>query len=154
MVPYMITSLSAFYDTTKSYFVNVTTGGFGITLKSSNDSIKYITGLLNSKLLDWFIRQVSTNFNSGYFAANKQFLTQLPIRAIDFSDPIEEKKHQNMESCVERMLSLHKQLAAARTPGESALLQRQVESTDRQIDRLVYALYGLSEEEIKIVEGG
>ena len=46
------------------------------------------------------------------------------------------------------------ELAAARTPGESALLQRQVEFTDRQIDRLVYALYGLSEEEIKIVEGG
>jgi hypothetical protein len=33
------------------------------------------------------------------------------------------------------------------------LLRREVESTDRAIDRLVYELYGLSEEEIRIVEG-
>jgi len=30
--------------------------------------------------------------------------------------------------------------------------QRQIDSTDRQIDNLVYELYGLTEEEIKIVE--
>ncbi len=51
------------------------------------------------------------------------------------------------------MLALHKQLAAARTPNEEAVLRRQVEAVDGQIDRLVYELYGLSEEEIKIVEG-
>jgi len=33
------------------------------------------------------------------------------------------------------------------------LLQRQIEATDKQIDRLVYELYGLTEEEIGIVEG-
>jgi len=33
-------------------------------------------------------------------------------------------------------------------------LKRQIDSTDRQIDNLVYELYGLTEEEIKIVEGG
>ena len=48
---------------------------------------------------------------------------------------------------------LHKELAAARTPTEKTPLQRQIEATDRQIDRLVYELYGLSEEEIRIVEG-
>jgi hypothetical protein len=34
------------------------------------------------------------------------------------------------------------------------MLQRQIEATDQQIDQLVYELYGLTEEEIKIVEGG
>jgi hypothetical protein len=33
------------------------------------------------------------------------------------------------------------------------MMKREIESTDRQIDRLVYELYGLTEEEIKIVEG-
>jgi len=42
---------------------------------------------------------------------------------------------------------------SARTPQEKDMLARQVESTDESIDRLVYALYGLSKEEIKIVEG-
>jgi hypothetical protein len=38
-----------------------------------------------------------------------------------------------------------------RTPQEQAMVKREIESTDRRIDRLVYELYGLSEEEIKIV---
>ena len=43
--------------------------------------------------------------------------------------------------------------ASAHTPSEKDRLMREVESTDRMIDGLVYELYGLSEEEIKIVEG-
>lgn len=53
---------------------------------------------------------------------------------------------------VERMLSLHKQ--NPKTPQEQEMLRREIESTDKGIDKLVYELYGLSEEEIKIVEGG
>jgi len=53
---------------------------------------------------------------------------------------------------VDRMLTLHQQLAAASTPPEVTHLQRQIETTDRQIDLLVYELYGLTPEEIKIVE--
>jgi hypothetical protein len=59
-----------------------------------------------------------------------------------------------MVSLVERMLSLHKALAAAHSPAEKERLERQIEVTDRAIDALVYELYGLTEEEIKIVEGG
>ncbi len=51
------------------------------------------------------------------------------------------------------MLALHKSLQSAKTPQEKEAVQRQVESTDGQIDKLVYELYGLSEEEIGIVEG-
>ncbi len=56
-----------------------------------------------------------------------------------------------MVSLVERMLSLHKQ--SPRTPQEKEMLQRDIESTDHEIDALVYRLYGLTEAEIKIVEG-
>ena len=63
-------------------------------------------------------------------------------------------------SLVERMLELHKRLASARASADHEMYQRQtarpvllgVEATDRQIDALVYELYGLTEEEIKIVE--
>jgi len=53
---------------------------------------------------------------------------------------------------VERMLELHKKLAAAKTAHANAVLHRQIDKTDKQIDQLVYELYGLTEEEIKIVE--
>jgi len=152
MLPYMITRLAAFYDENDFYFVNVTTGGFGITINQEFGNHKYITGILNSKLLDWFMKKVSTTFHGGYFAANKQFLVQLPIRSINFSDPAEKAMHDKMVSLVERMLALHKQ-PAARTPQESEMVKREVEATDRAIDKLVYELYGLTEDEVRIVEG-
>jgi hypothetical protein len=57
-----------------------------------------------------------------------------------------------MVALVECMLELHQKLAAASIPADKKLYQRQIEATDRQIDALVYELYGLTEEEITIVE--
>ena len=44
------------------------------------------------------------------------------------------------------------QAAARREASDRALYQRQIEATDKEIDKLVYNLYGLTEEEIRIVE--
>ena len=54
---------------------------------------------------------------------------------------------------VKRMLALHNSLKSTHNPQEADRLAREVESVDKSIDGLVYQLYGLSEEEIKIVEG-
>jgi len=42
---------------------------------------------------------------------------------------------------------------ATKAPSDKTLIQRQIDATNKQIDNLVYNLYGLTEEEIKIVEG-
>jgi hypothetical protein len=80
------------------------------------------------------------------------YLVQLPIRPINFSDSADVARHDRMVSLVERMLELHKRLASVRTSADREMYQHQIEATDRQIDALVYELYGLTEEEIKIVE--
>ncbi|MFA6471008.1 MAG: hypothetical protein WCU00_03120 [Candidatus Latescibacterota bacterium] len=51
------------------------------------------------------------------------------------------------------MLALNRQLADAQTAQDKTAIQRQIDATDSQIDRLVYELYRLTEEEIGIVEG-
>ena len=58
-----------------------------------------------------------------------------------------------MVSHVTAMLDLHKQLAAARTADEKTAIMRLIDATDKEIDRLVYELYDLTEEEIRMVEG-
>jgi hypothetical protein len=50
------------------------------------------------------------------------------------------------------MLALHKGLAGARIGRERIMIGHQIEATDRQIDRLVCELYGLTDDEIRIVE--
>jgi hypothetical protein len=57
-----------------------------------------------------------------------------------------------VEQLVERTLDLHKKLVAAAIPADKELCQRQIEATDHQIDALVYELYGLTGEEVAIVE--
>jgi hypothetical protein len=72
-------------------------------------------------------------------------LTRLPIHSINFSDPNDKILHDQMVQLVDRMLLLNKQLPTAKTAHEKTILQR-------QIARLVYNLYGLTDKEIKIVE--
>jgi hypothetical protein len=91
---------------------------------------------------------------SGYYSFEARFIRSEPIRPINFSDPADKARHDRMVALVEQMLTLHKQLAAAKTPDAKTVIQRQVDTTDQQIDRLVYELYGLTEEEIRIVEEG
>lgn len=118
-------------------------------------SLKYILGILNSKLATSVAKIFAFNLTEGAFTKIRtNQLARLPIRTINFSDPTDVARHDRMVALVESMLNLHKQSAAARLPDEKDRLARQIEQTDRQIDKLVYELYGLSEEEIKIVEGG
>jgi hypothetical protein len=129
-------------------------GGFTITLGAeAKVRPEYLLGLLNSKLLFWRLRKVSNVFRGGWITCTKQYFGELPIRTIDFSKQTDEARHDRLVSLVERMLALHRQLAAVRTPHEKTALQRQIDATDAQIDRLIYDLYGLTEDEIRIVEG-
>jgi hypothetical protein len=57
-----------------------------------------------------------------------------------------------MVGMVDSILKLHRDLAIMKTDQEKTVIQRQIDATDKQIDSLVYELYGLTEEEIKIVE--
>ncbi|MDD5143648.1 hypothetical protein [Methanoregula sp.] len=83
-----------------------------------------------------------------------QWRHNVDIHTINFSDPVDKARHDRMVSLVTQMLDLNKKLQDARVDHEKTLLQRQIEATDAAIDKLVYELYGLTEEEIGIVEGG
>jgi hypothetical protein len=135
-------------ETGDAFFTGGVSGGYGI-LVSSKFSREYILGLLNSKLLEWFIQQIATQMRGGYYSYESRFIRGLPIATSDSgSSEVSEVTH-----IVERMLSLHQQLAAALTPNDKTMIQRQIDATDAQIDALVYELYGLTKEEIRLVEG-
>ncbi len=118
----------------------------------------YLLGILNSRLFWYAISNISIPFGvrAGEYRYRLiyQYMEKVPIRVIDLSKPADKIAHDRMVPLVERMLDLHKRLAAAKNPDEKIRLDREIKSTDDQIDRLVYELYGLTEEEIKIVEGG
>jgi type I restriction-modification system DNA methylase subunit len=152
LVPYMITRLSAYPDSENHYyFVNVTTGGYGILANDNKVSMSYLTALMNSRLLDFHLKKITTNFRGGYFAANKQYIEQLPIRIIDFSNPKEKMLHNGLVTLVDVMVDLRKRERAAKGH-ELELVNREIEKTAREIDERVYQLYGITERERELVE--
>ena len=72
-------------------------------------------------------------------------MPELSIHTIGCNEPRAVVRAANMAALVERMLDLHERVRAATIPADKKLYQR-------QIDALVYELYGLTEEEIAIVE--
>ncbi len=130
-------------------------GGYGITLRGDQTiSYEYVLGLLNSRLLDRFLKSYSSQFSGGFYAYNRQYIEELPIRTINFDDAADKARHDQIVTLVEQMLKAKEKHAAATTEAEKNRLDIQIESLDRQIDEAVYELYGLTEEERKIVEGG
>ena len=71
---------------------------------------------------------------------------------MDFSNASDKANHDSIVEMVDHMLSLHQKSAEAKSPQTKTVLHRQIEATDRQIDKLVYKLYDLTDEEIEIVE--
>jgi type I restriction-modification system DNA methylase subunit len=142
-------------DTTGEYFFNGgTAGGYGIIPAKGVNSL-FLLGLLNSKVLDWFLQKTSSNFRGGWFSYESRFISHIPIRQIDFAMPAEKKAHDRLVSLVEKMLDMNKKLAPMRSQysHERDELVKEIENTDREIDNLVYDLYGLTEEERQIVGG-
>ena len=137
----------------------ILSGGSSRILSKEFDSKEwyfYLLGMLNSKVTEFCIKKVSPMFSGGFYKFNTQYLKPLPIRRIDFDNPIEKKIHDDLVALVDRMLELNKRLAPIRnTPcNERDELLRQIGRTDREIDNLVYDLYGLTAKERKTVEEG
>jgi fido (protein-threonine AMPylation protein) len=117
---------------------------------------RYLLGILNSRLFWFAIGNLSIPFGvrAGQYRYRLiyQYMEKVPIRVIDSTLKADKETHGQMVALVERNLDLHQRLSAAQTSADKERLQRQINVTDQEIDRRVYDLYGLTEEEIKIVE--
>jgi hypothetical protein len=98
--------------------------------------IKYFIGLLNSKLMVFFYQEISQEKGRVLAQVKPQRIRSLPIAKANT------QQQKAIEKLVDRILA-----AKAKDP------QADTSALEREIDRLVYGLYGLTEEEIKIVEG-
>ena len=145
--------LFSLYPDQANRYCLMASGGFSVSPLNKDDGIstKYLLGLVNSQLLFWNLQQISNKFRGGWITCTKQYFGQLPIRTIDFDNPADVAMHDKMVALVERMLDLHRQ--ADLTVAQRGVVEQRIEATDREIDELVYALYGLSEDEVAVVGG-
>ena len=116
-------------------------GGYGIILPDPA-LYEYVLGLLNSTLLDWFLQQITTPFHSGWFAYNKQFIEQLPIKL-----PTTAAEKKLAAQITESVRTIMDAKAALRQPKlsdrETNQRETAIEAHEASINRAVFALYGV-----------
>lgn len=117
-------------------------------------STLYVLGILNSKLISYlYVNASSIATKDDFRQTTLAELRRLPIRLVDRTNADEKSMHDAVVNHVDKILRFHKQIAEANFDSEKEPIERQIKAMDKKIDQLVYQLYGLTEEEIKIVEG-
>ena len=120
-----------------------------IVLKDNTTfNIKYLLGILNSSMMNWYYGFIGKPKGKA-----REYFNE-PLSIIPIINTADKSKHDKMVSLVDQMLDAKKKQMASTTERDKSFWENKCSSLDRQIDSLVYELYGLTEEEIKIVEGG
>ncbi len=128
MLPDIAAKNQVIYDDTGSYCVN--------TAYMIPSEEKWLLAVLNSAIVLYFYANITSSIRGGYLRFIKQYLEQIPI--IQAS----ESQQTEIEAIVNQILTAK----AANPTADTSVLEA-------QIDRLVYGLYGLTDDEIAIVEG-
>lgn len=124
----------------------------GIKLISKEIELKFLLGLINSYVISFYHSNTSPNAFKGTFP--KVLLQDLRDLPIPFSSSNKfQTLHDEIVEFVETILQLQQQKQASTLPEQLQQLEQRIAYTDDKINEKVYALYGLTEEEIKIVEG-
>jgi type I restriction-modification system DNA methylase subunit len=116
--------------------------------KSTKWTLRALLGVLSSQLIRYY-------WERRYFDQKRTFPKIKKAHILGVPIPVSEAKWKTVDKIDQRVseiLELHRSAAESRTPQEKTALQRQIDATVRQIDQLVYQLYGLTDDEIRIVE--
>jgi hypothetical protein len=145
--------LTATYDDHQFYALN-TLIVMNIKGKQSND-IKYYLALFNSRLINFYYESFLKSTKKVFSEIQARQVAQLPIKTLNLGNPNAKKLHSNIVKLVDEMLDLNTKYAKVKgkQTSDTERLKRQIEETDREIDDLVYKLYGLMRGEIEVVEG-
>ncbi|PSB06206.1 hypothetical protein C7B76_30005 [filamentous cyanobacterium CCP2] len=115
-------------------------------------NIRYLLALLNSTLLNYYYSQKFTNRSRLTVNISKTFVQQLPIRAIDFNNPLETQKHDRLVQAVNMIEALQTQSLLTQDVNQRQPIIQEIAKIDRQIDQWVYELYGLTAADTHLIQ--
>jgi hypothetical protein len=122
--------------------------------KSEIIDMKVFLAILNSRLLTWYYRTVQPRVGKMFAEIKINLISDFPVPFGDALSPEQKKNCQRLTTLTDQMLEAQ---ARQRNPIEvfdRKISEQRIALLDNQIDALVYKLYGLSDADITIVEGG
>jgi hypothetical protein len=115
----------------------------GVVPRNATIPLEFLTGLLNSRLLDHLMRSsVRDSFRGGYLSLNKQYLGRLPIKLPETKE--EKKLADRIVESVRTIMDAKTKLRGTKlSDRERGQLETSVDAHERRIDEAVFALYGV-----------
>lgn len=110
-------------------------------------NINVYMGIFNSKLFTYYVKKTGTILRGNTTRFKPQYINDFPIPDID------KNTEENLIKLVDNIIDLNKKLSSEKNPNTIEMLNTRIQAVDKAIDKIVYALYGLNDEEIKIIEG-
>ncbi len=121
----------AFYHTTKVYSF--------VFKENQKEAPEYWLGLLNSKVLWFFIKNTGYTLRGGYFTFKTNYLSPFPIPTIDFNNPDMVEKHDRIVELVKTMLTIK----ADKHIYRSSLFDERLFFLEKQIEDIILEIYGI-----------
>ncbi len=120
----------------------------------SEYNIKFVLGLINSKLISWYVyRFIFANaIRTMHFDSTTT--SKIPFPDLDLTVKKQKQQHDELVKLVNTIIELNKRLQNTKLQSEKDTLKRRIEYTDNEINKSVYQLYGITEQsEIYLIEG-
>lgn len=149
--PVLSTSSNYVYDNDMVVFTGGGNGPFyGIEKKAtSQESIFYIQAILNHWLMELLVKSRASTFRGDYYSHGKQFIATLPIYKIDFENPAEVVKHQQIVEMVKNIMRLKEQLATAPNAARRTVLEHSISAINAELNSAIDALYQVESQEVE-----
>ncbi|MGB2846423.1 MAG: TaqI-like C-terminal specificity domain-containing protein [Saprospiraceae bacterium] len=140
------------FDISSKLYHTTTVYSF-VFIHTIQENQKYFLGILNSKLFWYFVKNTGNVLRGNFFRFKTEYLKPFPIKLINFHNTNEEIVYKEIISLVDQLLQLHQEKSTIKLQSSLAQIQGKIDYCERRVDELVYELYGLTEEERKVVEG-
>ncbi len=108
---------------------------------------------MNSSITFYLFRSILPKLRGDFYEPSFVYFKDFPVRTIDFNNPSEKAIHDKLVTLVDSMLELHKKKNSLPSSAEREKIEREITITDEKIDEIVYGLYGITDEEKKIIAG-
>lgn len=131
----------------------VFTGGgngpfYGLEMKTTaQESIFFVQAVINHWLMELIVKSKASTFRGGYYSHGKQFIADLPILKIDFSDKNQKDFHNSVVNKVKSIMELSEKKAVAKNSSSISTLQRAIDCAQNELESLIDNAYGVHREE-------
>jgi hypothetical protein len=119
-------------------------GSYGIILKDNFKFLEnYLVGILNSKLLDFFLHSISSTLSGGYYSYQTKYLSKIPIKNPDLSNKLEKKLYDSIVKNLNELFNLYENLQKTTLKTKIDAIKNKITYFEDEINEWVLDLYGI-----------